>query len=201
MAESVGAAVERGVGPALDSGVGLMRAARRAGLDDERSDTRDGGRPEHFHPFTPRGWDWGGGGNRGSVGGVLLGQDGSTPLHVAFHNGHLEAVQALVDRGADVRARNNVRRPACRALTRRRNARTPTARAALCWSCAGGFALAGRAWSRRARPQTKRLAAGHASARVRATPPAWLSARRNSTGRSLRRSRSRQQSSWPGRRF
>ena len=62
MAESVGAAVERGVGPALDSCLGLMRAARRAGIDDERSDTRDGGRPEHFHPFTPRGWDWGWGG-------------------------------------------------------------------------------------------------------------------------------------------
>ncbi len=35
-------------------------------------------------------------------------QDGGTPLHIASQNGHLEVIEALLAKGADVEAKKNV---------------------------------------------------------------------------------------------
>ena len=37
---------------------------------------------------------------------ALFGGDGSTPLHWASHEGHVEVVDYLLDHGADIKAKN-----------------------------------------------------------------------------------------------
>ena len=40
---------------------------------------------------------------------MLVRQDGTTPLLIACHNGHVEVVGALLAKGGDVEAKTNVR--------------------------------------------------------------------------------------------